>query len=124
MAESYKVGYGRPPREHQFQPGQSGNQRGRPRGAGGFKADVEAALAAKLTLNEDGKKKQITVLAAALKRLVQNAVVKGDHRAIEKLLTMAQQMEAGAPTPAVEVEPEDQALLDAYLQRHSQGDGA
>jgi hypothetical protein len=27
------VGYGRPPRAHQFKPGQSGNPTGRPRGA-------------------------------------------------------------------------------------------
>ncbi|MGY3477315.1 DUF5681 domain-containing protein [Bradyrhizobium ottawaense] len=27
------VGYGRPPREHQFKPGQSGNKNGRPKGS-------------------------------------------------------------------------------------------
>lgn len=29
-AGAYKVGYGKPPREHQFKPGQSGNPNGRP----------------------------------------------------------------------------------------------
>lgn len=29
--EPYKVGYGNPPKEHQFKKGQSGNRRGRPR---------------------------------------------------------------------------------------------
>lgn len=31
--EEYKVGYKKPPKEHQFKPKQSGNKRGRPRGA-------------------------------------------------------------------------------------------
>jgi Family of unknown function (DUF5681) len=31
-AEAYAVGYGRPPREHRFAPGRSGNPRGRPKG--------------------------------------------------------------------------------------------
>ena len=124
MTEEYKVGYRKPPREHQFKPGQSGNKRGRPKGAGGFKDDVKAALGVKVTITEDGKKKRITIIAAALKRLIHNAVVKGDPRAIEKLFMLAQQMEAGAPASVDEIQPEDQALLDAFLQRQSQGDGA
>jgi Family of unknown function (DUF5681) len=38
MAKSpadYDVGYGKPPKTTQFQPGQSGNRRGRPKGAKG-----------------------------------------------------------------------------------------
>ena len=30
---NYRIGYGKPPKESRFQPGQSGNPRGRPRGA-------------------------------------------------------------------------------------------
>lgn len=30
---NYEVGYGKPPKHSQFQPGQSGNRRGRPKGA-------------------------------------------------------------------------------------------
>lgn len=116
---SYEVGYGRPPREHQFKPGSSGNPRGRPKGANGFRADVEAALGARITINEGGRKKKISVAAAALKRMIQKAVVDGDLRAIERLLALAQQADPGVAPPPTTVTPDDQALIDDFLARHT-----
>jgi hypothetical protein len=39
------VGPGKPPKEHQFKPGQSGNPKGRPPGRKRKKTSVEAAMA-------------------------------------------------------------------------------
>ncbi len=41
-----QVGYGHPPTETQFKPGQSGNPRGRPRGSLGFKSALRRAFEA------------------------------------------------------------------------------
>jgi Family of unknown function (DUF5681) len=49
-SDGYKVGPGRPPREHQFKPGQSGNPGGRPKGSG-----VTGALRALLEQAHNGK---------------------------------------------------------------------
>ena len=32
MSRDYEIGYGKPPKKHQFKPGQSGNRKGRPKG--------------------------------------------------------------------------------------------
>jgi hypothetical protein len=119
MTAKSEVGYGKPPREHQFKPGQSGNPRGRPKGARGFKADVEQALSAKVVVTEDGIKRRITVVAAALLRLIQNAVKKGDLRAFEMLLTLARQQDAGAPQSTPVLSPNDEALLADFVRRNN-----
>ena len=33
MSDDYEVGYGKPPKSRQWKPGQSGNPKGRPKGA-------------------------------------------------------------------------------------------
>lgn len=115
-----KVGYRKPPREHRFKPGQSGNPSGRPKGARGFKADVEEALRATIVVTEDGKKRRISVVAAALMRLIQNAIKKGDLRAIEKLLALAREKDAAAPKEAPVLGADDQALLADYILRRAE----
>ena len=120
MSGRSEVGYGKPPREHRFKPGQSGNPRGRPKGARGFKADVEEALRATIVITEDGKQRRITIVAAALKRLIQKAVQKGDLRAIETLFTLARQQDATAPSEAAMPDADDRALLADYMRRQAE----
>lgn len=40
----YEVGYGRPPKAHQFQPGKSGNPKGRPKGSISLAKEAEKLL--------------------------------------------------------------------------------
>ena len=55
----YKVGYGRPPKDAQFKKGQSGNPRGRPKGAKSWKTLVDEALNEKITVIVNGKPRRI-----------------------------------------------------------------
>ncbi|WP_425230801.1 DUF5681 domain-containing protein [Sphingomonas sp.] len=113
----YEIGYGKPPMQHRFKPGHSGNARGRPRGARGFKSLVEEALEAKVTLKEGGKNRKVSVAAATLKRLVHKAVVDGDQRAIERVLVLAQQVESDRPRRAELMDDNDHEVVAAFLQR-------
>ena len=46
----YEVGYGKPPVATRWQPGQSGNPKGREKGARGLKTDLAAALNRRQTI--------------------------------------------------------------------------
>jgi uncharacterized protein DUF5681 len=83
----YEVGYGKPPREHQFQKGQSGNPRGRTKGARNLKTDLAEELAETLTIRENGKTRKISKRRAMIKSTMAKAL-KGDPRAIKLVLDM------------------------------------
>jgi hypothetical protein len=72
--QEYRVGPGRPPKEYQFKPGQSGNPKGahqKPRSiAPDLRALFERALSAKVTLRQGEQEKIITKAAAGIEQLV------------------------------------------------------
>jgi Family of unknown function (DUF5681) len=80
---SYAVGYARPPTSSQFQPGQSGNPQGRPKGVRNASSMARDAL--ERTINVKGKK--TTVRKAAYRRLAERAVA-GDAKALDYLLAL------------------------------------
>ncbi len=83
--DDYKVGYARPPANSRFKPGQSGNPKGRPKGARNFSTEIEAELNARVDVTENGRSKKITKRALVAKKLV-NKGAQGDAKAIGLLL--------------------------------------
>ena len=86
-----KVGYGHPPKAYRWKPGQSGNSKGRPKGARNFETDLEELLRSSVSVIEAGRQKKVSVQKAALMRLVEKAL-RGDSRANEKLIELAQNL--------------------------------
>jgi hypothetical protein len=76
----YEVGKGRPPESTRWRPGQSGNPKGRPRGAKNLATIFHEALEQKLQIEERGKPRTITAREAIVRRLV-NQALKGDIKA-------------------------------------------
>lgn len=92
-SDDYHVGYGKPPKSSQFKPGKSGNPKGRPKGSLDFKSYVQEMLSRQVTITEGGKRRRVSALEATLMRLAEKGL-KGDPRAIEKILSLASEMAA------------------------------
>jgi uncharacterized protein DUF5681 len=91
--DAYRVGPGRPPKEFQFKPGQSGNPLGARRKASSLVTDLRAtferALRRKVTLRQGDKEKTVTMAHAGIEQLV-TQFAKGDRHARRDVLAMAQ----------------------------------
>jgi hypothetical protein len=94
----YEVGYGRPPKATRFKKGQSGNPKGRPKSSKAVATILEETFSRKISITENGKKQQISLLEAILRQLA-NGAVKGEMRHIDrvlKLLPLIQEARASA----------------------------
>ena len=89
----YEVGYGKPPRHTRFEKGQSGNPRGRPRGAKNLTTLLSEALNEPVIVAENGGRRKITKREAIITQLV-NRSATADLRAIKILLDMLRDIEA------------------------------
>jgi hypothetical protein len=126
--EDYRVGPGRPPKEHQFKPGQSGNPKGAKRKtslAPDLKAMLERALNEKVRLRHGEREQIITKGAAGIAKLV-NQFAEGDRHALRDLIALAGKLgvdltagQTGAIEKALAVTftADDQALVDDYIRR-------
>jgi len=111
-----RVGKGRPPRATRFRPGQSGNPRGRPRRARGLGGLLATALREKVEAKENGRKRRLTKLEAAVTQLV-NRAAKGDQRATQFVFALlGDEHSRPAPHPPERIGPAD-ALVVAELVR-------
>jgi Family of unknown function (DUF5681) len=129
--QEYRVGPGRPPKEYQFKPGQSGNPKGaRPKArsmAPDLKALFERALSGKVTLRQGEQERIITKAAAGIEQLV-NQFAKGDRHARRDLLALAERLgvdlvagqgDAFEQSVATALSANDEALLADYVRRHA-----
>ncbi len=79
------VGYKRPPKAHQFRPGESGNPSGRPKIAVSFRSELRQELSEAVTFGSEPS--PITKVRAVVKTLVAAAIA-GDSRAIATILSV------------------------------------
>jgi hypothetical protein len=82
----YDVGYGKPPPEHQFKPGQSGNPKGRPKGPGNIYKLIAKHAAKKVTVIENGAEKKMAKIDVVISAML-NKAASGDLAAARLTLT-------------------------------------
>jgi hypothetical protein len=111
----YEIGYGRPPESTRFQPGRSGNPKGRPRKRKTIDARIQENLARRLKVEENGRSRSLPVEEIILRRLV-NAAAKGDLKAVKLLYELqARYRDAAAESFDPQDLRSDKAILDAYV---------
>jgi hypothetical protein len=118
----YKVGYRKPPKTHQFTPGQSGNPRGRPKGSKNLAADLREELSERIPVVENGKPRTLTKQRALLKAQVAKAI-SGDVRAAQTIVNMVaayftDNAESQTDKPP---SPEDEEIIRLFLEQQMQG---
>jgi hypothetical protein len=133
-ASGYRVGPGRPPKEFQFKPGQSGNPKGARRKSSSIapdiKASLERALSKKVTIRQGEQEQIITKAEAGMEQLV-NQFAKGDRYARRDVIDIANKL--GVDLVAglgqviekaleADVTAHDKALLADYVRRHRDDD--
>jgi hypothetical protein len=77
--QDFEVGYKKPPQQTRFQPGRSGNPRGRPKRNRTVTEIVSRQLRRKVTVNDGHQSRQVQVVDAIVMTHISKAA-KGDHR--------------------------------------------
>jgi hypothetical protein len=122
MSEDYEVGYGKPPKHTQFKKGQTGNPRGRPKGARNLKAELAEELQECIQLKEAGVTLTVSKQRAMLKSLTARAV-QGDTKAatlLANLILRLLDQDDGAEDVSP-IKDEDLAILERYQRRILKG---
>ncbi len=114
-----RVGYCNPPGHTRFRKGQSGNPQGRPKGTLNIATALDRTLREKVIINENGRRKTVTKLEAAVKQVI-NKAASGDLKALQLLATLVRSAEErgiqGA-TPNAAIDELDEQVVLRILSR-------
>jgi hypothetical protein len=86
----YAVGYGRPPVNTRFKPGQSGNAKGRPKGRKKMFALLQDALDKRILIREGDSVRKVSTREAIILALMSKAL-KGDTKTFATIIALTQQ---------------------------------
>ena len=113
----YPVGYGQAPISGRWKPGQSGNPKGRKKGAKSVSKIIEEALMRKVSIVEDGRRVRLTVQEVIIRNLA-NAAARGDMKAVVTLFRLRDHYHDSTEIVLNpdELDLNDQAIIEEYLQ--------
>jgi Family of unknown function (DUF5681) len=117
------IGYRRPPERTRFKPGQSGNPRGRPKGARNFKTDLKTTLRMPVSVTRHGKSQRVSTQQAVLMRLREKAL-SGDTRGLVQLIVLAQSHNNEEVIESRGLSANDEAILEIFKRRVLSGAAA
>lgn len=114
----YEVGYGKPPKQTQFQSGKSGNPRGRPKGSKNLAAVVLREARKPVRVNGPGGARTVTKMEASVLQLA-NQSAQGDLAAQRQFLPLVRASEESLSPEAAPGSPHesDQIVMQSILRR-------
>jgi Family of unknown function (DUF5681) len=99
----YEVGYRKPPSHRRFEPGQSGNPRGRPPGSKNLSSLLSKALDEPVIVIENNRRRKIAKRQAIVTQFV-NQSAKGDLKATQLLLSILRDLESRGEPGSVDAD--------------------
>lgn len=114
----YDVGYGKPPQKGQFQPGKSGNPRGRPKGSKNLASVVLREARKPVRVNGPRGVRTVTKVEATVMQLA-NQAAQGDLAAQRQFLPLVRASEESLSLDGGPVSPHesDQIVMQSILRR-------
>jgi len=115
-SEDYEVGYRKPPVQYRFQPGQTGNPAGRPKGSKNLKDTLDSVLETKVPGTLNGRRTKVSATKAVLTVQVNKALT-GDRGSAKLILDLKQNLDAmvAAHDPGFQISPELRRAKDAAV---------
>jgi hypothetical protein len=112
----YDIGYKKPPKATQFKAGISGNPKGRRKGKANVATILKRALEEKVVINENGVRKTVTKLDAAIKQLA-NKAASGDLAALRQLMALTSVLDQSDDSPKAYLDDADEKVMQRVLSR-------
>ena len=110
------VGFCKPPKHTQFKKGVSGNPAGRPKGSLNMATVLRETLSQTIVVFENGQRKSITKMQAAVRRLVDESIA-GDMSAFRVLSVLTQVLNDSPNGSSSELEASDQKVIANLMQQ-------
>jgi hypothetical protein len=107
----YEVGRGKPPKQHRFKPGQSGNPGGRKKGSRNLRTVLEDTAHMEIEISEGGRTRRVSLIEGLALKLAQ-AGLGGNVRAIDLFLEHYSRTVDQKDNAIEETSEEDNALLE------------
>jgi hypothetical protein len=104
-ARDYAVGKGKPPSQHQFKKGRSGNPTGRPKGPKNMRMILNQVLDRKMNIVEGGAIRRVTIRSLILNKFAMKAM-KGDGAALNLLLRFKEYAKSKNEFPSLVIQYE------------------
>jgi len=123
-SNEYEVGYGKPPKKHQFKPGYSGNKKGRPKGRKNLHTIIENLMNEKIKITINGRTKKVSCIEATIRQVLL-AALKGDvkaQRILFELVSKYAVRQEDLLQGNEDLQQKDIQLLNDIMKQYSQGE--